>query len=302
MRFVRAVAVSLVVLVLFAIGFARLTDNDRPAIVRPRLGRALSGLSITTATKVRLSPDGGRVLVVEAGQVVVVGLHDADIVMRAGRNVVDAAWMPDGERVLVVEGPIPTAQVTTLDMNGEVDGVQTLSPSVGFGDGNGVAVDSRGTKAAVIATTRDAIGGRVHGDLAVIELQTGKVRVYATPDRDEVYPLFVDDDLVALRSEAATGATRLDLVELATGAVTVGRPMTGGPFVRTVGGEVVVARRGAKGATRLVGVDTQTGKERQIHVTKSRSSVVAVDLRVTRCLVRVVDSEGNAHLAIEPFA
>jgi hypothetical protein len=291
-----------VVLALFAWGFATLTDNDGETVASPRLGTGLTGLSIATSTKVRMSPDSTRVLVVEAGQVVVVGIDDAEIVARAGRNIVDAAWMPDGERVLVVEGPIPTGQILTLDMNGEVDGVAQLAPSISFGDGNGIAVDSRGTKAAVIATTREAVGGRVHSDLATVELQTGKVRVYSTPDRNEFNPLFVDDDFVAVASEGERGAARLAFVDLGTAGVTAGRPIIGGPFVRTVGGEVVVARRASHGATRLLAVDAQTGDEREVHVTKPHRRVVAVDRQVTRCLVRVVDPGGTAHLDLEPFA
>jgi hypothetical protein len=301
MRFLRATAVAVVVLVLFAWGFAKLTDND-DTTATPRLGTGLSGLSVTTAAKVRMSPDGARLAVVEGGQVVVVGVNDAKIVMRAGTNVVDAAWMPDGKRVLAVEGPIPTGQVTTLDMKGEIDGVQKINPSISFGDGTGVAVDSRGTQAAVIAVTRDAIGGEVHTDLAVIQLQSGAVRVYPTPARDESSPVFIDDDFVAVASQGATGSARLDFVDLGTGAVDAGRPITAGPFVRTVGEEVVVARRAAQGATRLLAVSADGGDERELHVTKPHRKVVAVDLQVTRCLVRVVDPGGTAHLALEPFA
>lgn len=302
MRLLRAVVVSVVVLVLFAWGFASLTDDDRSARGDPRLGAGLAGLGVSATTKVRISPDGGRVLVVEAGQVVVVGVDNADVVMRAGRSVVDAAWMPDGERVLVVEGPIPTGQILTLDMNGEVDGVASLSPSVGFGDGHGLAVDSRGVRAAVIVTTRDAIGGRAHTDLAVVELQTGRVRSYPTAERQELRPVFVDDDFVAVASYGESGTERLDFVDLGTGTVSPGEGITGGPFVRTVGGEVVVARQDGGGGTRLVAVDALGGAERSLYVARPGRRVVAVDAQVTRCLVRIVDEDGAARLAFEPFA
>lgn len=301
MRFVRALAVSVVVLVLFAWGFAALTDDDSTA-GQEHFADGLAGLRLSTTTKIALSPDGGRLLAVQDGQVQVVRLGDASTVMRAGRNVVDAAWMPDGERVLTLEGPIPTGQVVTLDMNGEVDGVATLSPSVGFGDGSGVDVDSRGVRAAAITTTRDAIGGRTRTDLAVVELQTGTVRVYATPDRDEHRPLFVDDDYVAVVSQAATGPPRLDFVDLTTGAVRAGGPVSAGPFARTLAGEVVVARGGAGGVTRLVAVDAVDGAARRLHETGPGRRVVAVDAQITRCIVRVGGADGVARLVIEPFA
>jgi dipeptidyl aminopeptidase/acylaminoacyl peptidase len=299
-RFLRAVAVLVVVLVAFVFGFAKLTSDNGPHIANPRLGKGLTALDIGTSTKVRLSPDGSRIAVVEDGGVTVVGLHDAKIVTRAGTNVVDATWMPDGKRVLVVEGPIPTGQIATIDMTGHLNGVATLNPSIGFGNGDGIAVDERGTKAAVIAVTRDAIGGAAHTDLAVIELQTGKVRVYPTP-RNEAQPMFVADDLVALASQGATGPARLDLVELASGSVDPGRPIIDGPYVRTFGEEVVVARRAAQGAYRLVAVNADNGHERTLHVTKPHRHVVAVNAQVTLCLVRVVDPGGTAHLDTEGF-
>ncbi len=302
MRFLRAVTIAVVVLVAFAYGFARLTDNDNSTVGAPRLGTGLSGLNISTATKVRLSPDGSRLAVVEGGAVVVVGLHDAKIVTRAGQAVVDAAWMPDSRRVLLLEGPTPTGQVTVIDMAGKVVGVATLAPSVGFGDGAGAAVDNRGARAAVITVTRDAIGGQRHNDLAIIDLPTGAVRTYPTPSRDQARPLFIDDDLVAVSSIGSTGPARLDFVDLATGAVDAGRPVVDGPFVSTLRGEAVVARLGANGATRLLAVDPQHGAERDLHVTKPHRRVVAVDIQLTRAIVRVPDPGGDAHLAIEQFS
>ena len=300
MRFLRAVAVLLVVLAAFVFGFAKLTSDDAPHVANPRLGKGITGLDLGSATKVRWSPDGAHLAVVEGGSVTVVGLNDAKVVARAGTNVVDAAWMPDGTRVLVVEGPIPTGQVATIDLHGKLDGAATLDPSIGFGDGNGIAVDERGTRAAAIAVTRDAIGGATHTDLATIELQTGKVRVYATA-RNEASPLFVDDDRVAVASEGTHGPARLDLVDLATGKVAAGRPIIDGPYARTFGGEVVVARRAAQGAYRLIAVNADTGHERTLHVTKPHRHVVAVNAQVTRCLVRVVDPGGSAHLDTETF-
>jgi hypothetical protein len=300
-RFLRAVAVLLVVLVLFALGFAKLTSDNGPRAGTPRLGKGLAALDIGTATKVRLSPDGGRILVVEDGTVTVVGLNDAKIVMRTGSNIVDAAWMPDGKRVFVLEGPIPTGQVATLDMAGHLDGVAKLKAPLGFGNGDGVAVDDRGTRAAVITVTRDAIGGAAHTDLATIDLQSGAVRVYATP-RNEARPLFVDDDLVAVASQGETGPARLDLVDLTTGEVDAGRPVIAGPYGLTFGEEVIVARRAAQGAYRLIAVGTDDSAERTLHVTKPHRQVVAVNAQATRCLVRVVDPGGSAHLEIEAFA
>ena len=302
MRTLRAVVVAVVVLVAFAYGFARLTDDDRPVRTRRELGKGLAALTISTSNKIRLSPDGSRLAVVEAGAVTVVGVNDAKVVTRAGTNVVDAAWMPDGDRVLVVEGPIPTGQMTVIDMEGTVSGIAQLSPSVSFGSGLGLAVDPRGTQAAVITVTREPIGGRQHSDLAVVGLQSGKVTVYPTPGRDETQPMFVDDELVALSSAGETGGARLDLVEIPSGRVQAGPALDSGPFARTFRDEVVIGRRGAGGGDELVAVDTQTLDSRPMHVTKPRRRVVAVDFQVTRAVVRVSDPDGEAHLEIERFA
>ncbi|HVV35562.1 MAG TPA: hypothetical protein VHC63_03090 [Acidimicrobiales bacterium] len=299
MRFVRAVVVLVVVLVVFAVLFAKVTSDNGTRVATPRLGKGIEALDVGTSTKVRLSPDGSRIAVVEDGAVTVVGLDDAHIVTRAGNDVVDATWMPDGTRLLVVEGPIPTGQVDTIDLRGHVDGVATLDPSIGFGNGDGVAVNDRGTEAAVIAVSRDAIGGTTHTDLATVELQTGKVRVYRTT-RDEARPVFLDDDTVAVASQGPTGPARLDTVDLVSGGVQAGRPIVDGPYGRTFGGDAVVARRAAQGAYRLLAVAAD-GHEATLHVTKPHRHVVAVNREVTRCLVRVVDPGGSAHLAIEGF-
>ena len=294
MKRFRAPAIFAVVLVLLVYAFVRLTAE-------PRTEKGLSAIDVGPDAKVRLSPDGARAAIVEGGAVSVATVTAGKIVMRRGGNIVDGAWMPDSRRVLVVEGPIPTGEIDTLALNGRTNGAAKLIPSIGFGNGEGVSVDSSGTRAAVIAVMRDEVTGVRHRDLAIVTLATGNVRVYPTP-RDESTPLFVENDLVAVASQASKGPARLDLLDLGTGEVDAGRPIIDGPYARTFGGEVVVARRAAQGAYRLIAISPVNGKERTLHVTRPHRRVLAVDASATACVVRILDGGGTAHLKVEAFA
>jgi hypothetical protein len=285
--------VGAVVFALLVFAFVRLTATPRPE-------HGLSTLDVGPDVKVRLSPSGARVALVEGGAISVATVGDGKVVMRRAGNIVDAAWMPDGRRALVVEGPIPTGEVSTIDVHGKVDGAATLNPSIGFGNGEGVSIDRGGTRAAVIAVTRDDVTGVSHRDLAVVELATGAVRVYPTA-RDESAPLFLERDLVAVASQGKKGPARLDLVDLTNGTVDAGRPIIAGPYARTFAGEAVVARRAAQGAYRLIAISPVNGRERTLHVTRPHRHVLAVDASVTGCVVRVLGEGGVAHLAIETF-
>src|SRR5262249_34197861 len=155
-----------------------------------------------------------------------------------------------------------TGQVSVIDLRGRVVGTARLAPSIAFGNGDGVALNDDGTTAAVIAVTRDAIGGAEHHDLATIDLANGAVRVYETPELDESSPVFVDDGTVALFADG-----HLRFVDLTTGTTRDAGVIYDGPFTRTNEGEVVVGRRAANGAVRLLGVDRH-GDSRQIAVLK----------------------------------
>ncbi len=114
--------VAVVVVVAFAWGFAKLTSDDGGVENRP-LGAALPTQSIGTSAKVRLSPDGAHLALVESGILSIIRVRDASIASRAGTRVVDATWMPDGSRVVIVEGPIPTGQIAAVDLQGKTAGV-----------------------------------------------------------------------------------------------------------------------------------------------------------------------------------
>lgn len=292
MRILRAAVVLIAVLLLAAYAFAKLTSESGPVESTPGFGRGLSNLAVSTSTKIYLSPDSTRVALVENGAVTVVRTRDGARVMSAGKNVVDAAWMPDGQRVLVVEGPIPTGEIDAIGMNGKVQGVAKVQPAIQFGNGYGLAVDSAGRQAAAIAVTRDPIGGATHTDLAVIDLQSGATRVFKTTI-DERNPIFADDDRVA-----ALGDDALFVRSLVDGRVAkVDRGFAGGPFV--AGPDDAVALDAGTAVHTVISFDTRAGKRRALRTLPEGHVPVDVDTHRTRALVRVTDSDGTVHLSFD---
>jgi hypothetical protein len=237
-----AVVLAIVVVgVLLARWIAGGTDGVR---ADPRV------LPITT-TNVAWSPDGLRIAAASNGVLHVFRVADGREVLTTGRSIVAFAWMPDAKRILVAEGPIPTGEVATVDLNGRVTGVAHLSPSIDFDAGYGLSVNSDGTQAVAVAVHSDDLGGHVATDLATIELATGAVHVAPTPDVDERSPVYVDDETVAYLVGDAAFAR-----DLATGE---GRRL--GPARRLLGiapEGAVVALRGCCTVTRL---DPSTGDE-----------------------------------------
>ena len=302
MRVLRAALVLIVVMIAAVWAYAQLTSDDTTS---QTFGDGLRTFPTSASTKVRLSPDATRLAFVQDGALSIVRIRDGAILTRAGKNVVDAAWMPDGSRVLIDEGPIPTGQVAVINSSGRVAGVANLKPSIAFGNGAGLAVNDDGTRAAAIAVSRDAIGGQAHNDLAIIDLQSGAVRIYSTPDQDEDTPVFVDDETVAVSSTGASvGASptpRLHVVTIATGKVDDRGAIEGGPFVTTPAAEVVVSRAAIADSRRLVALDLTTGTERVLADLAPNRQPLAVDSRTTRMVVRVSEDGGDGRITVDPI-
>ncbi|MBA2608966.1 MAG: hypothetical protein H0U92_08520 [Actinobacteria bacterium] len=294
MRTLRAAVVLLAVLLLVAYAFAKLTSEDEPIGSTPGFGSGLSAVAVSTSTKIRLSPDASRVALVENGVVTVVRSRDGRRVMSAGSNVVDVAWMPDGGRVVIVEGPIPTGEIDAIDMTGTVVGVAKLTQSVEFGNGLGLAVNSRGTQAAVIAVTRDAVGGARHTDVALVDLQSGKTRVFATPVEEE-NPIFLDDQTIGFLADAAFYTRPAGLGP----ATKAGDGFSGGPYVVGPDGAAVLESGGA--AHGLVALNATTSERRALRALPDDHRVVDVDTRLTRALVRITDRDATVHLSFDPL-
>jgi hypothetical protein len=261
----------------------------------------LEDLVVPGAGVIRWSPDATKLALIVDGRVVIVRVADTKELGRAGGNVVDAAWMPDATRVVLVEGPIPTGQVVAVDTHARGAGATTLRPSVAFAEGSGLAVNGPGTRLAAIALRRDAVGGASHGDLAVVDLQSGTTRVFTTDNREESNPVFVDDETVAYASQLPGGQIRLHEIDLTTAKVRAHGAIHDGPYATLPSGEVVVGHRGAQGRSRLDAVSL-TGGTRVLGVIGLHERPVAVDRFGTRALVRRFGALHGTRLRIEVLA
>lgn len=259
---------------------------------------AIESLVVPGSGAIRWSPDATKIAFVVSGEIVVVRVADVRELGRAGDTIVDAGWMPDASRLVLAEGPIPTGQIVAVGPDGHVQGTTTLKPSIAFGQGLGFAINSTGTQAAVIATTREAIGGASHQDIAVIDLQRGGTKVFATPTREESDPVFVDDSTVAYAAKLPGGQLRLHTLDLVTSQVRGHGPIHDGPYAALPSDEVVVGHRGAQGAIRLDALDLEGGS-RVLGVVPRHTRPVAVDRFGTRALVRRFGGLDGTRLAIE---
>lgn len=219
MRFGAVAAAGVAALVIGAVAYGYLSDGGArtpQARLVPPSGAAFGADAALAVgpNRGQFSPDGRQVAVLDRASVALATHGALKSFTPSGGRIVDFAWMPDSASVLVEEGPVPTGQVSVLRLDGTVKGTARLNPSIGFGSGHGMSVDSRGARAAVIAVDRDPIGGRERTDLAVIELATGAVTRFATADEDERTPFFVDDDTVAVFASAAGGRGSVVLVDL----------------------------------------------------------------------------------------
>lgn len=190
------------------VGGAATAAFDKKGAVAPGNDRAL------------FSPDGSRLALL--------GLHGVGLaengqykaVTANGSNAVDGAWMPDSRSMLIAEGPALMERLSVLNLDGSVKGSVGLQIPFSAGAGSGMAVDSRGVRAVMVSELRDSIGGRRRLDLVLVDLLTGQVRKLTdTPDADEAWPLFADDNRVIFGRTEAGGPSavfELDLATLAT--------------------------------------------------------------------------------------
>lgn len=167
------------------------------------------------------SPNGAKLAVLSAAGISLSDRGRLTPVLKqnvAGASrVVEMAWMPSSDRLLVAEGPAPARRLNVIDLTGKVVAAATLSQPLSLDEGFGMAVDSTNRKAALIQVNRDAVGGRRHLDLAVVDLQNGAVRILPTPDIEESHPYFVDDNHVLVTADSSV-VTRASVVDLADGS------------------------------------------------------------------------------------
>jgi len=127
-------------------------------------------------SRAAFSPDGGRLAVIDSGQVRLAEDGTLRSITREGGNVVDVAWFRSADVLLVAEGPIPTGGVAIVEAGGKVRGSIPLDPSITFGGGYGMALLPGNRKAIVTAVERDALGTTERRHLVEVDLESGKTR------------------------------------------------------------------------------------------------------------------------------
>jgi hypothetical protein len=229
------VAVVLVVVGGVAVSYLFLTRAEKPGVA---VGSALQpffdsrGRLAPGAFAAAYSPDGAHLAVRSADGIGLAEHGQVRPLTPSGSHVVDFAWTPSSDRLLVAEGPIPTGRLDALGLDGLSAGKVTLAPSFSVGSGFGMAVDSTTRHAVVTRAVVDALGGEVHLDLVEVDLQSGAVRVLTeTPSVQESDPFYIDDQTVLFQRQdgSHSSASVLDLGDLAvrdlTGATVSARPV-----------------------------------------------------------------------------
>ena len=172
------------------------------------------GQLATNAERALFSPDGTRLAVVSSDGIGIGDGGTVRLVTPEGSSAVDAAWMPDSTSLLVAEGPAVADRLTVLHLDGSTKGVAKLDAPFSVGEGNGIAVDERGTRAVATSETRDPIGGRRHFGLMLVELTTGKVTPLSTDANvDEAWPVFAADNVLFAR-RTSTGRWQVNVLNL----------------------------------------------------------------------------------------
>lgn len=208
---------------------------------------------IAGAVRGLLSPDGSRLAVLTPDGLGVVVRNEIRPVTEAGSRVVDAAWFGNGGTLLVAEGPTPTGLLAVVDLDGTVRGSVPLEPSIGFGNGYGMAVAPGGRGAVVTAVDRPALGSEQRR-LVHVDLETGATRDLTPPGGpDEERPFFLDAERVAFTETTPGdgGGVRSLIVSVSDGSVldaaagvrVVGATNEGSPVLERAGDLVVDGKR-----------------------------------------------------------
>ena len=211
-------------------------------------------------SRARFSPSGANVAVLVDGAVDLAVEGELRSVTPRGGNVVDAAWFPNDETLLVAEGPSSTGALAVVDIDGRVRGSIPLSEPVPFGTGYGMDVDADGRRAALTAVRRETLGPE-RRYVVEVDLETGAVRPVTEPGGpDEFGPRYVDgglaysvDDDVVLGVVRGVDVARQTGDRIIAGDVDLGRVPAGTTVVdvSATGNEALVVSRNAEGQPRL---------------------------------------------------
>lgn len=246
-----------------------------------------AGLIRTGAGKAAYSPDGTRIALLTDGGLGLAEEGRVRTISRKGAQIVDFAWMPDSRRVLVLEGPAATGFLAVLDLTGDVVASAELQPSFSPGAGHGIDVDRQSRLAVAVAVTRQPIGGRETRDIALIELQSGVVRMMVNATGDESRPRFVAGNAIAFTDRTAD-STRVMVADPTTGrreALSPAQERASLVAVLDDGESVAYSSVGRDGRVRLYKVAVTGGDRELLMKFSAGEAVVAVDPSGRRALL-----------------
>lgn len=279
---------GLALVVVLLAGFLAATYWPEPEVQVPSLaGDAFDEDVIrTNSTTAAYSPDGGRIAVLTDEGIGLASGGRVDRITRPGARIVDFAWMPGSDGLLVMEGPVSSGFLTVVDLEGKVAGAVELQPAFDPGTGFGLTVEPGSTRAVSVAVDREVIGGRSTRDLVVIDLQSGAVERLSDPALESA-PQFVGDNQVAF-VERRDGSSRIALVRLDTGGRVLLSPAGRDAAMVGVlgdGGRVAYTTVGEQGRIQLWAVEVTGGRPTRLDTFPAGHIVVAVDPTGRRALV-----------------
>lgn len=181
------------------------------------------------------SPDGTRLAVIDEGRVRLAVNGELVDVTDPGGRVVDVAWMPGSNGLLVAEGPSSTGILPVVAPDGRSLGVVRPAPPLQPGGGFGMSVDPDGRRAVVVSVERPALEdeGRY---LAAVDLETGATRRLTKTTANPRTPRHVSSGRVALSVDGRNGP-EVVVLDVASG---VAAKVADGELVGVAGGRPVV--------------------------------------------------------------
>jgi hypothetical protein len=172
----------------------------------------------------RFSPDGSKLLVLSADSVSIATGGRLTQLNEDGDEVLDAAWMPGSNAILVAYGPVGSDRMLVLDLGGRSLGSIKLNPPVAIAADLGMAVAPNGRTAVV--TTRTAgngVGAVDKVGLARVDLGSGAVDAITPRSGDELsHPVWFGNTQLLVDVGRPGAVSRAAVLDLAT---SVARPI-----------------------------------------------------------------------------
>jgi DNA-binding beta-propeller fold protein YncE len=238
------------------------------------------------------SPDGSKLAVLAADGLGLSERGKVRALTPKGSRVVDAAWFHGGTALLVAEGPVPTGTLAVIDTEGNDKGTVTLTPSVAFGNGFGIAVSPDNKQAIVTAVDRPTLSQTEQRWLVRVDLATGETSAL-TPmdDTEELGPVYLDAHTVMYTARAVGRPPVVRAIDLDTKQVrSISPPGTSGRAIGTIGadGQLLVIVTGRS----IEAVSRSGGSGQRLGTVPGAAEVIAVQPAGTLALIAtsVVDA------------